>query len=465
MTTKTALLLWMAGTGVALCSAAAELRVTTQAHPWQNVAVGETAAGLPTVELDVKRPDQSVIGFGTCMSELSFQALAALPAEDRKVVLDELFSSDGGGLTIIRTPIGASDFARDFYSYAETPDDFDMKRFSTERDEECLLPLIREVQKRVPPEVLRIWASPWCPPRWMKKNGHYACRPAPVNDLAVEQRIFEGEDGFICDAAHMHAYAKYFRKYVDDYRAKGIPIWMVMPQNEFNSAQNFPSCTWSAGQLARFIGQYLGPALDGSGVEIHFGTMERANAGLLDATLERPSYGKYVTGAGFQWAGKDALPVVRRQHPELTYVMSEQECGDGKNDWRHAMHCWDLMRHYFSNGVSVYTYWNLALKKDGLSRWGWRQNSLVVVDAAKRTYAFTPEYYMLKHLSHYVRRGAHRLLARGSYSEVLAFANPDKSIVVMLANPGQEDVSVSVVVGQTACTVALPRSSVATLKL
>jgi glucosylceramidase len=33
---------------------------------------------------------------------------------------------------------------------------------------------------------------------------------------------------------------------------------MVMPQNEFNSAQNFPSCTWTPGGLARFL-RVLGP--------------------------------------------------------------------------------------------------------------------------------------------------------------------------------------------------------------
>lgn len=444
----------------------ATLRATSFGSPWQDYSdkVRMVEQKVPgSIEISPNRTDQAVLGFGVCMSELSYQALWHLSELDRESILDEIFLPDGGGLTVIRTPIGASDFARDFYSYSETPGDFEMKNFSTVRDDEALLPLIHEVQKRVPEDVLKIWASPWCPPRWMKTNGHYASRPDKVNDLDDNGRIFEGEDGFICDDAHMKAYALYFRKYIESYRTKGVPLWMVMPQNEFNSDQNFPSCTWSAGQLARFIGLYLGPALEGTGVEIYFGTMERPNASLLNATLERSAYAKYVTGAGFQWAGQEALPQVRIRHPELTYAMTEQECGNGSNDWTHAMHCWDLMLHNFKHGVSIYNYWNLALEKDGLSHWGWRQNSLVVVDDKTKQAKFTPEYYILKHLSHYVRRGAKRVIVEDKSADVLAFVNPDGSVIVMTANRGAVAQTVSFFIGDRTFEVQLPAESVATL--
>ena len=445
----------------------ADVFVTTTAQEhWRDAsaAVAEGAAeGAARLVVDAGRTDQTVIGFGTCMSELSHDALWLLPADERKAVFDEMYSAEGGAFTVLRTPIGASDFSRDFYSYAETPGDFAMERFSIARDETGLLPLIREAQSRVPADVLRIWASPWCPPAWMKVNGNPVCRPDKVNDLKPEGRVFEGEDGFICDDEHFRAYALYFRRYVEAYAAAGVPIWMVMPQNEFNSDQNFPSCTWSAGQLAKFIGKYLGPALEGSGVELYFGTMERPNAALLAPVLERPQYAKYVKGAAFQWAGAGAIGAIRARHPELTLVMSEQECGDGRNDWRHAMHCWDLMCHYIGNGVSVYDYWNMALRKDGLSHWGWRQNSLVVVDAEKRTWSWTHEYYVLKHLSRYVRRGAKRIRLDGDPNAAMAFVNPDGSIVVALRNASGAESRVAVAAGDRSRTVALPADSVSTL--
>ena len=79
-----------------------------------------------------------------------------------------------------------------------------------------------------------------------------------------------------------------------------------MPQNEFNSAQVFPSCSWTAEGLARFIG-HLGPEMAKRGVAVFFGTMERANESLVDASLQDAAVAPHVKGVGFQWAGKGAI--------------------------------------------------------------------------------------------------------------------------------------------------------------
>ena len=92
---------------------------------------------------------------------------------------------------------------------------------------------------------------------------------------------------------------------------------------------------------------------------------------------------------------------------------ARQECGDGKNDWRYCRYVWTLMKHYLGNGASVYDYWNISLKQGGISRWGWAQNSLVPVDTEAKTFRYNFEYYLLKHLSHFVRPGAKRLDIRG----------------------------------------------------
>lgn len=70
-------------------------------------------------------------------------------------------------------PIGANDFSLDWYSYNETDKDFEMKDFSVSHDEQTLIPFIQAVLKYNPD--MKLWASPWCPPSWMKVNKHYAC--------------------------------------------------------------------------------------------------------------------------------------------------------------------------------------------------------------------------------------------------------------------------------------------------
>lgn len=105
-----------------------------------------------------------------------------------------------------------------------------------------------------------------------------------------------------------------------------------MPQNEFNSAQVFPSCVWTARSLAQFVGQYLGPVMKQEGVEVMFGTVERPNALLVDTVLQDVHAKKYISGVGFQWAGRGAIATVRTQYPHMRLLQTEQECGDGKND-------------------------------------------------------------------------------------------------------------------------------------
>jgi glucosylceramidase len=184
--------------------------------------------------------------------------------------------------------------------------------------------------------------------------------------------------------------------------------------------------------LTKFIGEFLGPEMQKIGVDLFFGTMERPAVAMIDTVLTDPKAGKYVKGVGFQWAGKDALPGVHEKYvPEMKLYQTEQECGNGKNDWEHCVHSWDLMKHYLNNGVNTYLYWNISLDKGGYSRWGWQQNSLVTVDVENKTYQFNYEYYLLKHLSGFVQSGALKLV---SAKDILAFLNPDGSVVIMLYN-------------------------------
>jgi glucosylceramidase len=78
-----------------------------------------------------------------------------------------------GNFTICRMPVAVNDFARDRYSYDETEGDFEMKNFSIVNDLQTLVPFIKNAKQYNP--ALKIWASPWSPPTWLKYNKHYAC--------------------------------------------------------------------------------------------------------------------------------------------------------------------------------------------------------------------------------------------------------------------------------------------------
>jgi len=198
-------------------------------------------------------------------------------------------------------------------------------------------------------------------------------------------------------------------------------------------------------------------------VDVYFGTMERPTEALVDTILQDPKSSKYVKGVGFQWGGKKAITGIHKRYPDLILFQTEQECGNGKNDWKGAMHSWNLMKHYLNNGVSVYDYWNTSLINGGISHWGWAQNSLVIVDAKTKTFKYSPEYYIMKHVSHFVLHGAKKLETGGKYKDVLAFKNPDNSVAVIIANQKFEKNMVSLNINDKIYSVLLKPNSINTL--
>lgn len=493
----------------------------------ENSVYDESLPGTAeTLTVNLDDEGQTIEGFGVCFSELSHRALSKLSKEDYDKVMTELFAPNvGASFTICRMPIGSSDFGLKYYSFDDYPGDFAMEHFSIDNDKSTLIPLIKDALAKNPS--LKVWGSPWAPPQWMKVNQHYASRPmtnrmmgmgqrrpgagAPGqrppqgaagaqrppqggnvanipattaaepsfravaarkrleldnlirdNGLTMEGMMREGQDSFIQDDKYFEAYALYFKKYVQAYREQGIDIFMVMPQNEFNSAQNFPSCTWTAKGLANFL-HYLVPAMKEENVDVYFGTVERANRALVDTILTDPLIGKDIKGVSFQWAGKDALPLIHESYPELTMVQSEQQCFNGANSWADFMSAWDLLKHNMDNGVAIYDYWNLALFDGEVSTWGWQQNSLVSVDYETGALKFNYEFYEMKHISHYVKPGAVYLGTTGSMSEAMAFRNPDGSIAILVAEKNGEAKNLTITAGKKTVSVNIPANSVSTI--
>ena len=397
---------------------------TTEKNAWVELREVEEKG----IELTPAGERQQIRGFGTCFSELGALALQSLSPNERKEFLDELFDEGKCNFNYCRTPMGASDFSLDFFSYNEAPGDFEMKNFSVDRDKKLLLPLIKEGLARQ--KDMQMFASPWSPPLWLKTKSAY------------------NSGTFKMTEENLKAYALYFKKYIEAYRELGVPLVHVCPQNEPCSNQIFPSCIWTGKELAEFIGGYLGEAVEPTGIDIIFGTINGPEANhkklytrysdYLGVAMQDERAKKYIKGVAYQWAGKYALLDTHDDYPDLEIIQSESECGDGSNSFDHAMYVFELMRQYFRMGASSYVYWNIALEGDSASTWGWRQNSLLHVVDGKGT--LTPEFYLMKHFSHFVKRGARYLRVKGEFSSsVAAFRNPNGEIVLIAANPYREE--------------------------
>jgi glucosylceramidase len=435
---------------------------TTDSKPWisNSVKLAKPSGSQVDAVILTDAPEQVVKGFGACFNELGWTALSVLPQSGRDAILKDVFDpKEGLKLNICRMPIGANDYARDYYSLNDSAGDFDMKYFTLSRDQEMLIPYIQAAM-RINPD-LKIWGSPWCPPSWMKTNGHYACRPGSNNGIDATQVGKEGLTQFRMQPEYLTAYALYFARYIEAYRKEGIPVTGVHVQNEMNSCQNFPSCIWTASDLGLFVGQYLGPLLKNRipDAEIWYGTYERPSVANIDTIMQNQVASGFITGVSFQWAGKQAIPGVHAKYPGLQLMQSETECGNGTNDWKAAEYTFSLMKHYFENGVTVYSFWNSILDETGKSMWGWKQNSMITVNSTSKEVVYHPEFYLLKHFSYFIQPGARKLKTTGNNEELLAFLNPDQSLVIIAGNKGDSDITVNYQVGKKIITAHLKAHS------
>ncbi len=421
--------------------------------------------GNASIAVDENATYQTWIGFGGTFNEAGWDALAELDPAEIDLALRLLFDArEGAHFAWGRIPIGASDYAMDRYTLAETPNDYAMDSFSIDRDRQRLIPYIKAAQA-VNPE-LQFWGSPWSPPAWMKDSNN-------INGTDPNETF---TSHMLSDAQTLQAYALYFARFVEEYAGEGIHIDHVQPQNEPGYATRYPSCLWDPGLLGTFVGEYLGPTFQSRGLdtEIWFGTLSNADTyndhmGGLTGTAAG-----YTVGVGLQWNTMGHVQTLSNQG--YLVMQTEHKCGNypwesatfnpdsPPNDHAYAVESWGLIRDWLNAGVHIYSAWNMVLDTAGqnLDEYrAWPQNALLVVDRSAKTLTATPAYYVFRHLSYFIDPGAVRLGTSGG--DAVAFRNPDGSVVTVVHNSGSQAAQTTVAVGGTTLQFQVPGQGWATV--
>lgn len=443
---------------------------------WQTSSY-TTATGA--AEITVTEGTQSWLGFGGSFNEAGWDALLVLSEAERDLAIRLLYDAvDGANFASGRIPIGASDYAKTWYTLADTPNDTEMKDFSIDHDKALLIPYVQAALK-VKPGVY-LWASPWSPPAWMKSNNKLDCTPsksAPYSD----------SDGHMKnDATTLTAYALYFEKFVQAYEGEGIPIKAVHVANEPGYGTGYPSCYWDSATYIAFIRDYLGPKFqkDSISAEIWGGTMSAPSDGDIAKALAADTKAmQYVKGFGVQWNTFDTVnavaskgPVLQTEHRcgnysfnasnptgDFTWNSSQYDASKPQNDYAYGVESWKFIRDWIKAGVNGYSAWNMVLDTLGANNSTtktWHQNALLVVDRSAKTLTKTPAYYVFRHLSQYVSLPA--TVAKTSGGDAIAFKGADGAYTVVIYNKDATK-SMSVSAGGKTVKVSVPGGGWATV--
>ncbi|HEX5305836.1 MAG TPA: glycoside hydrolase family 30 beta sandwich domain-containing protein [Dyella sp.] len=410
------------------------------------------------VIVDTRATYQSMVGFGAAITDSSAWLLRhKMSQAQRTALLRELFGPPPGlNMSMTRLTIGASDFSLQPYTLDDLPagqSDPALAHFNVTPALGELIPTVREALSINPQ--LRIIASPWSAPAWMKSSGSL-----------VKGELLE---------AFESTFADYLVKYVEAFRGYGIPIFALTVQNEpaFEPA-SYPGMAVQAATRARLIGQYLGPALAGSrapDTRILGWDHNWDNPAQPLEVLADPAAARYVAGIAWHcYAGTPSAQTdVHRAHPDKDAYITE--CSGG--DWASAKKgelLWfarDLLLAGVRNWARGVVYWNVALdEQHGPHSGGCGEcKGVVTIDSRTGAVSRNDEYYAFAHFSRFVLPGALRVGSSETEKGVnnVAFRNPgDESLVLVVVNSHTDARTISVAEGSTAFQYAMPPQSVAT---
>ena len=415
----------------------------------------KASAGAKAIIIDEGTKFQTMDGFGHAVTGGTAQLMMKMTPAARSALLKELFGDGTAEIatSYIRVSVGASDMNDHVYTYDDMPagqTDPDLKNFSLAPDNADVIPVLKEVLAINPK--IKILASPWTAPAWMKDNDD-------VKGGSLKKENYE-------------VYATYWVKYLQGMKAEGISIEALTPQNEPENPKNTPSMLMTSEEEADFIGNYLGPALAKAGVTTKIIS--------FDHNCDHPNYpidilknaaaNKYTEGSGFHlYRGEiSAMTTTHETFPRKNLYFTEQMVVSHKNDpdfaianpvahliigapenWSRSVLLWNLAAdpqngpHTNNGGCPVCSG---AITLDG--------------DTVVRNLA----YYTAAHASKFVPAGSVRIASNGPPDALphVAFLTPQKRHVLIVSNTTEKVSTFSIRFKGKDATASLPAGAVAT---
>lgn len=421
-----------------------------------------------TIMLKRDQAYQTIDGFGAAITGSTAYNLLKMQPDDRAAFLKQTFShTDGFGMSYIRICIGCSDFSLSEYTCCDKPG---IENFALTVEEiQYVIPVLKEILTYNPE--LKIMASPWTAPKWMKVNN--------LTDL----QPYDSWTGGQLNPAYYQDYATYFALWIKAFNKEGIDIYAMTPQNEPLNRGNSASMFMGWEEQRDFVKSALGPKFREEGIRTKIYVFDHNYN--YDNMADQKGYptkiyadeeaSKYIAGAAYHNYGGNLneLNAIHNANPDKELVFSESTAGDWNNGANLQTRLIDDMEQITLGTVNRWCrgaiIWNLMLDSNrGPNRPGGCTTGFGAVDIADdfKTIRRNSFYYIMAQMSAGVKPGAKRIEANGyakgglTYS---AFLNPDGSYALVLSNRNSEAVHTTVDDGTHHFPAIVPANGIVTL--
>jgi glucosylceramidase len=418
-----------------------------------NLTFGNSTNTYANIEVDESKTFQTIDGFGYTLTGGSAQVINQLSAQKRQELLKELFGNDANGIAIsyLRLSIGASDLNATPFTYDDLPNgqtDVTLSKFSLTPDQADVIPMLKEIIAINP--TIKIMATPWSPPVWMKDNNSFV--------------------GGSLKPEFYNVYAKYFVKYIQAMKAEGITIDAITPQNEPLHPGNNPSMLMLAQQQADFIKNHLGPEFKAANLNTKIVA--------YDHNCNKPEYpiavlgdtgaNPFVDGSAFHLYEGDisALETVHNAFPTKNIYFTEQytsSTGSFSGDLK--WHVKNVIIGSMRNWSKTALEWNLANNASfgPNTPGGCTTCKGALTINSSDSFTRNVGYYIIAHASKFVPTGSVRISSNNSGNlNTVAFKTPAGKKVLLIENDGETTTLFNIKYNGTWITTSLEGNSVGT---
>lgn len=390
---------------------------------------------LTRIEINDNAEYQSILGFGTALTDSACYLLHNAEADLRENIIKKLFDEEGIELNLARLSVAASDYSKDCFSYNDNIDDVEMKNFSTAHDEEYVIPTLQDISEKYPQ--IGFVSSAWSPPGWMKTGD-------------------EMTGGWMREK-YIEAYAEYYFRFIKSYAEYGIKISALTPQNETETDQvcRMPACLLHPELEMKFT-ILLRKKLEAAGLnpEIWIVDHNYIHWNRAKWMLDNVECKKAVQGVAFHYYEGNAgmLGYLHELHSDIGFHITEggpDLCDDYEDvSCKFAVTITNAMRNWCKSFIT----WNAVLDENGYPNLGpYSCAGLLTLDSKEGAIRVSGHYRALAHFSKFVKRGAKRVESclkwygqEPSDEQRLpvshcAFKNEDGSLVIVLTNTGKKE--------------------------
>lgn len=418
----------------------------------QNIVFINTTNNFQNIEVDDLQKFQHIDGFGYTLTGGSVEVINRLSSTKRKALLNEIFGDDENSISVsyLRLSIGASDLDSSVFSYDDIPDgrtDLKLSNFSLKNDKDLIL-MLKEILTINPK--IKIIATPWSPPVWMKDNGK--------------------SKGGSLKPEFYNVYADYFVKYIKEMQKEGIIIDAITPQNEPLHPGNNPSMYMTPGDQAIFIKNNLGPAFQAANITTKIIAYDHNcdNPAYPLVVLNDAAANPYVDGSAFHLYAGDisALSTVHNLFPNKNVYFTEQWTSStggfsGDLDWHVKNVIIGSMRNWSKTALE----WNVAndASFEPHTPGGCTQCKGAITINNATGYDKNVAYYIIAHASKFVPANSQRIAStQGDNLSTVAFKTPAGKTVLIVQNSNSTDKTFNIKYNQKIAPVTIAGSSVAT---